>query len=197
MGDKKKRVSPAHPEVAFDTMKLAQVASVQVIQNSLELIDHEWMVKRLKDGAEISCAFVSPSGYVHTSVSARKYSLQDLCTCDATYFCRHAAALVQTFQAKPETFLDLEKYLDGLEGLEKAQLVDMLRQMVGRYPGSALEVLAMPGFVPAEVLDDPADDDHLFDQFSDEFDLLDDDSWDEEDFEPEDESEEPEPGHMN
>jgi hypothetical protein len=101
-------------------------------------------------------------------VSARRHALQELCTCSANYFCRHAAALVQTFMEFPDTFLDLEAYLEGLVEAPRDDLVDMLRHLIGRYPGSSLEALGQEGFDPAEVLDE-ADDDLLLGDAGDLF----------------------------
>jgi len=149
-------------DYGFDRAKLEETAPRAVLENAVELVDHEAMIKRLREGNEISCTFVSLEGQIHTSVTASKYAFKELCTCEAPYFCRHAAALVLTFLDRPDSFLDLEAFLDDIGKMEPRELVKIVRRMVGRYPGSALEVLGVEGFQSADVLDDPAEDDHLF-----------------------------------
>jgi len=160
---------PHGGEGAFTADKLEHAASRAVIANGKELVNDELMIKRLRDGDEISCTFVSFGRHIHCAVSARKYAIQELCTCDAPYFCRHAAALVLTYLQHPDTFLDLEEFLDGLENRPQAELVEMLRRMIGRYPASSLEVLGLAGFQVAEVLDDLQGDDLAFEDSDDDF----------------------------
>ena len=162
------------PELLFTETKLTQAASPAVRSNAEELVDADLMMKRLRDGAEISCTFVSFNRTIHCSVSARKYSLQELCTCEANYFCRHAAALVRTWLDHPETFFDLTGFLDELENYPKADLLVMLRRLVGRYPGSSLEVLGKDGFLVAETLEELSDELDLDDDLFDGQDMIDD-----------------------
>jgi len=136
---------------------LHNVASPTVIDNAAELVDAELMLQRVKDGNELSCTFVTYDRNIVCAVSSRKYSLQDMCTCEASYFCRHAAALVLTFIEHPESFVDLESYLDDLAARPQEELLEMLRRMIGRYPASSLEVLGEPGFQPADVLEEMED----------------------------------------
>ena len=161
----------------FTVEKLHRAVSPRVLENASELVGAEFIIKRYRDGNEISAAFAFHGQTLHCTVTAKKYALQDLCTCDAHYFCRHAAALVMTFLETPDSFLDLESFLDELDESPKGDLVDMLRTMIGRYPGSSLEVLGYPGFQPSEVLDDP-DDDFYPDDLDDDL-FPDDDDWDE------------------
>ncbi len=162
----------------FTLEKLARVAGHTVRANAEPLIDSPRLLKRLLDGDELSCTFYGYGASITCSVTAHRHSLQDLCTCNATYFCRHSAALVLTFLDKPESFLDLDTYLDNLSTAPREELEEKLRHLVGRYPGSSLEALGQDGFDPAEVLDEPEDDiiltdpDDLFsgEEFSTKFD---------------------------
>ena len=175
--------------VGFSVEKLYRAASPRVLENAAEMVGEPFIIKRFRDGNEISAAFVFYGETLHCTVSARKYALQDLCTCDAHYFCRHAAALVMTFLERPDSFLNLEAFLDELGKSPKEDLLDMLRTMIGRYPGSSLEVLGLPGFLPSEVLDDP-DDDFLPDDLDDDLFPDDDDEWDEWDDDDDDDDDE-------
>jgi hypothetical protein len=161
------------PDQFFTEAKLTQAASPTVRANAEELVDADIMMKRLRDGSEISCTFISFNRAIHCSVSARKYSLQELCTCEANYFCRHAAALVRTWLDHPETFFELNDFLDELDDHSKADLLTMLRRLVGRYPGSSLEVLGKEGFLVAETLEELSDELELEDDLFSEPDLLD------------------------
>ena len=142
----------------FTIEKLARVAGLTVRANAEPLINSPRLLKRLKDGDELSCTFYGYGASITCSVTAHRFSLQDLCTCNATYFCRHSAALVLTYLEKPETFLDLEEFLEGLSYVPRVELEEKLRHLIGRYPGSSLEALGHEGFDPAEILDEPEDD---------------------------------------
>jgi hypothetical protein len=162
---------------SFTMEKLVRVAGPTVRANAEPLVDSPRLLKRLKDGSELSCTFYGYGASITCSVTAHRHSLQDLCTCNATYFCRHSVALVLTFLDKPDTFLDLDNYLDELSTAPREELEEKLRHLVGRYPGSSLEALGHEGFDPAEVLDEAEDDiiladpDDLFDEeeFSSQF----------------------------
>ncbi len=162
----------------FTMEKLVRVAGPTVRANAEPLIDSPRLLKRLKDGDELSCTFYGYGASITCSVTAHRFSLQDLCTCNATYFCRHSAALVLTYLEKPDSFLELDEYLGRLSTAPREELEEKLRHLVGRYPGSSLEALGQEGFDPAEVLDEPDDDiiltdpDDLFDdeEFSSKFD---------------------------
>jgi hypothetical protein len=176
-----KKRSPAttrRAKPSFTMEKLVRVAGPTVRANAEPLVDSPRLLKRLKDGDELSCTFYGYGASITCSVTAHRFSLQDLCTCNATYFCRHSVALVLTFLSKPESFLNLDSYLDKLSTIPRAELEEKLRHLIGRYPGSSLEALGQAGFDPAEVLDDPDDDiiltdpDDLFseEEFSSPFD---------------------------
>jgi len=137
----------------FTLERLTSTASAEVLLHGRELVNDPGMLKRLKDGNELSCVFYSDGRQIRCSVDARRHSLQELCTCDAPYFCRHSAALVLTWLEHPDTFLDLEQWLEKLDGRPKHDLLAMLRHMIGRYPASSLEALGIPGFDPSEVLE--------------------------------------------
>jgi hypothetical protein len=179
---------------SFSLDMLRKAASGAVVENAGELVDAEFMVQRLRDGKEISCTFVTYDRNITCTVSGRKYSLQEMCTCEAGYFCRHAAALVLTFIERPDSFLSLESFLDELAGRPREELVGMLRRMIGRYPASSLEILGEPGFQPSEIIEELDEDvfpfgdgglaedllDHDFDSEEDEDDIEfdDDDDFD-------------------
>jgi hypothetical protein len=150
---RKKDDAGAGSKAGFTMERLLTTASLEVLEHGRELVDAPVMLKRLKDGNELSCVFYMEGRQIRCSVDSRRHSLQDLCTCDAPYFCRHSAALVLTWLEHPGTFLDLEQWLDGLRDRPKDELVAMLRHMIGRYPASSLEALRIPGFDPSEVLE--------------------------------------------
>ena len=177
----------------FTLEKLRKVVSPKVFENAGELVDSEFAIKRFKEGNEIFTTFYFMGEQVNCSVIARKHSLHESCSCGAPYFCRHCAALVLTFLKCPDTFLDLEEFLDGLSRLPREDLADMVRTMVSGYPAAALEALGFPGFQPSEVLDE-YDEDMFPGEFDDSFpgDFDDEGDWDAElEFDDDD------PGHGN
>lgn len=141
-------------EIGFSLEKLQGSAPDEVLEAAREYVNSQRFLKRLRDGNELSGTFLSPLGRrIHTSVTAHKYSLQGMCTCDTTHFCRHMAAMTLTWLDHPETFLDLESLLDDLPNRPKEELVGMLRRMLGGFPSSGLEALGVPGFEPAVILE--------------------------------------------
>ncbi|MBM4354683.1 MAG: hypothetical protein FJ109_12995 [Deltaproteobacteria bacterium] len=152
-GREKKRSSSGRKRAGFTLERLKAIASAEVMLHGRELVNAPGMLKRLKDGNELSCMFYLDGRQIRCSVDARRHSLQELCTCDAPYFCRHSVALVLTWLEHPDTFLDLDRWLDDLDRLPKHELAEMLRRMVGRYPASSLEALGIAGFDPAVLLE--------------------------------------------
>ncbi len=152
-GTGKKKEAGVSRRGGFTFERLAATASAEVMIHGRELVNAPGMLKRLKDGNELSCVFYLDGRQIRCSVDARRHSMQELCTCDAPYFCRHSVALVLTWLEHPDTFLDLELWLEELDSRPKDELVAMLRHMVGRYPSSSLEALRIPGFDPSEVLE--------------------------------------------
>lgn len=138
----------------FSSEKLESVASLKVLQNGAQLVDSELMIKRFAQDNEVAATFYFYGEQVDCTATARKHTLESICSCQAPYFCRHAAALVMTFLELPASFLDLQSFLDGLEEFSQEDLVTLLRTMVANYPASALEAMGFPGFQPSEVLDE-------------------------------------------
>jgi len=155
---KKKKPSSGGLDL-FTMDKLKRVASPKVIENADMLVDIDYMIKRHKDGSQIFGTITLDFDPANCVVVATRHTLKSDCSCGADYFCSHAAALVLTYLENPESFLDLEAYLDDLQHRSHAELVDMLRRVVGQHPGMSLEALGQPGFLPSEVLEDDPDDD--------------------------------------
>ena len=77
------------------------------------------------------------------------------CTCWSEYFpCKHMHALVQTYQKRPQSFVDVEPVLAPLQTKSAAELLNIIQHMVEIAP-TALHALGVKGF--EEKLDDEED----------------------------------------
>lgn len=110
-----------------------------------EHVDPSRMRERMKVGSTWVCRIQGNSGVYRTQTSiGRKKEAE--CTCPSEYYpCKHVAALLETYQRKPRSFLDLDKVPKDLERREKKDLLGTIRQMVFDSP-SALSVLGVKGF---------------------------------------------------
>jgi len=116
------------------------------------------LVRRIKDGVSLSGAWIEGDGPVYTTVQVRRYSLEALCTCPMSGPCPHGGALALVYMADPASFLDLDKWLDDLDGRPRDELLDMLRMVLSSIP-AALEMVDIPGFDGVLTAEPPVDDD--------------------------------------
>ncbi|MFH1529172.1 MAG: hypothetical protein ABIK09_00390 [Pseudomonadota bacterium] len=103
------------------------------------------LVRRVKDGTSISGAWVEVDGPVYTTVQVRRYTMEALCTCHATGPCPHGGAVALLYLGDPHSFLDLDRWLEGLETRPKDELLGMLRTVLSAIP-TALEMMDIPNF---------------------------------------------------
>ena len=118
-----------------------------------EYVDSSLMTHRLKYKDQLSARVEGRYGIYRTSVKRARTVIFD-CTCPSdAYPCEHARALLATWEGKPHTFLDLESCLTVYSRYPKAQLLDVVAQILLLSP-RALSLLGIPGFKPIEDDDD-------------------------------------------
>lgn len=126
-----------------------------------EYVDSSLMTHRLKYKDQLSARVSGRYGVYRTSVKRSRTVFFD-CTCPSDVWpCKHARALLATWEISPQTFLDLESCLRALSGYPKARLLDAIAQILMLSP-RGLWVLGLPGFEPID--DDDDGDDWLDDE---------------------------------
>jgi uncharacterized Zn finger protein len=134
---------------------------------------------RLRFGHSIAGRLAGPHGLYMVSLGIDGDTLNPSCSCASDAgFCRHVIALGLTYIEESESFYDLQTLTADLEQYSHADLVNLILQMVGRYP-QTLGILGVQGFDDEED-EDVVDDDELYDD-DDEDDDFDDELDDEED----------------
>lgn len=103
------------------------------------------LVRRVKDGTSVSGAWVEVDGPVYTTVQVRSYTMEALCTCPATGPCPHGGAVALLYLMDPDSFLDLDRYLEDLGDRGREELLGMLRTVLSAIP-AALEMMDIPDF---------------------------------------------------
>lgn len=110
-----------------------------------EYVDSSLMTYRLKYKDQLSARVAGRYGIYRTSVRRARTVVFD-CTCPSEVWpCKHARALLATWEASPHTFLDLESCLSALSGYSKVRLLDTIAQILMLSP-RAFSVLGFPGF---------------------------------------------------
>lgn len=118
-----------------------------------EYVDSSLMTHRLKYKDQLSARVAGRYGTYRTSVRRARTVVFD-CTCPSEVWpCKHARALLATWEASPHSFLDLESCLSALSGYSKVRLLDAIAQILMLSP-RALSVLGIPGFEPNDDEDD-------------------------------------------
>ena len=127
------------------------------------------LVRRLTDGTSISGAWIEFHGPVYTTVHVKRYTMEALCTCPSVGPCPHGGALALKYLDEPSTFMDLDCWLEDLDGRSRDDLLEMLRTVLSSIP-AALELVGIPDFDGVLTAPPPGEED---------------DWWDDEDWEDE------------
>ena len=157
MGRKKptKGVLPggSNPGIPLLTEEVIEsLAGPVQLERARRLLAHTAVLKKYREGTELRGVFVDPLGdRISCEVSVKRYGMRTRCSCDDGGVCVHATALLVLALESPEDYLDLEDYLDDLEGLAHGELLSRLRKLIFHDVSGALEVLQEPGFVVSEV----------------------------------------------
>lgn len=112
-----------------------------------EYIDSPPLTQRLLYRKHLSARIEGHYGVYRTSVHvARKIAAT--CSCPSDYWpCKHVRALRATWEANPDSFFDLERYLKTLASRTKAELVDAIGDILFAFP-EGLGALGVPEFEP-------------------------------------------------
>lgn len=112
-----------------------------------EYVDSPRLRQRVKVGKVLSCTIDGNYGTYHTRVTLTRSQLKDAhCTCPSDYWpCKHAHALLLTYQEAPKSFVDVEELLSDLKQKTKEELLELLRQMILIAP-ACLQALGLEGF---------------------------------------------------
>lgn len=110
-----------------------------------EYVDSPLVTQRVRYGKQVSARIAGNYGVYRTQVSQSKKLTGD-CTCPSELWpCKHVHALRATWEANPQSFFDLDDWLEKLEKEPRASLVEAIRNIVTAEPG-LLSVFGVPGF---------------------------------------------------
>src|SRR5690349_1510326 len=113
---------------------LAETRKTASADRAMEYVDTSLMTQRLRFKTQVSARIDGRYGTYRTQVRLGRKNDGD-CTCPSEAWpCKHVRALRLTWAKNPGSFLDLEKHLREIEKCPKAQLLDMIRQMVLMSP---------------------------------------------------------------
>lgn len=126
--------------------------TAEPVDRAIEYIDSPLMTQRLRYGDVLSARIDGNYGVYRTEVQIGR-SHDAHCTCPSEPWpCKHARALYATWECHPETFFDVQPWLDGLTTRSKADLLKLIGAMVIAAPAS-LAACGVQGF-DADDLDD-------------------------------------------
>ncbi len=92
------------------------------------------MTKRLRLGPNVSAEIAGRYGDYRTRLKLTR-QLDGDCTCPSDDWpCKHVHALRATWNAHPDSFLDMEVFLRALDTREKAELIETIGRIVIAYP---------------------------------------------------------------
>jgi hypothetical protein len=133
--------------------------AAEPVDRAVEYIDSPRMIQRLRYGDQLSAVIFGNYGVYRTGVQIGK-SHDAQCTCPSEPWpCKHARALYATWECRPETFFDVQAWLDTLKTKSKADLLKLIGAMAVAAP-PALSAGGIEGF-GIEVLEES----EFFDQF--------------------------------
>lgn len=111
-----------------------------------EYVDSRRMTQRLRNGDVISALIQGNYGDYRTEAKVKGKKVEGECSCPSEYWpCKHVQALRRTWEKKPESFLDLQWFLDELKGCSQEQLIAAIGRMVEVWP-EHLAGFGVPGF---------------------------------------------------
>ncbi len=119
-------------------------------ERALEYIDSPRMVRRLRYGELLSAEILGNYGTYRTQLRIGK-TQQAECTCPSEVWpCKHVIALNATWECHPETFFDVQPWLDALAKQSKGELLKMIGTMVMAVP-ETLGACGFEEFMPQDV----------------------------------------------
>ena len=118
-----------------------------------EYVDSPMMTKRLRFGRSVSAEIAGRYGDYRTRLELTRKLTAD-CTCPSDDRpCKHVRALRATWETNPDSFLDVEAFLRGLDASEKAELIETIGKIVVAFP-QTLDLFGVAGFDETDDDDD-------------------------------------------
>lgn len=125
---------------------------VAKLDAAAEYIDSPMLTERLRLGRNVSAEIAGRFGDYRTRLKLTR-KLDGDCTCPSDAWpCKHVRALRATWEMNPESFLDVEAFLRGLDARGKAELIETIGKIVAAFP-QTLGLFGVAGF------DETGDDD--------------------------------------
>lgn len=125
---------------------LRDLVSRRRLERAASLVNDGRVFRRVKNGDALLADVLTDDLVCHAEVDVGAYSFTTRCDCgEAVRYCEHAVAVAMAYVGDEESFFDLVEFLDDLPRFRKADLVRMLRNILGRDPES-LNALGLPGF---------------------------------------------------
>lgn len=117
-----------------------------------EYVDSPMMTKRLRSSRSVSAEIAGRYGDYRTRLKLTP-KLDGDCTCPSDDWpCKHVRALRATWETNPDSFLDVEAFLRGLDAHEKAELIETIGKIVVAFP-QTLGVFGVAGFDETDDVD--------------------------------------------
>jgi hypothetical protein len=125
---------------------LRDLVSRSMLEAAQRIAGTRRVFRRMVNGERV-LASVAMHGKAHrVSIELGRYTFSTRCDCISEHqHCVHAVAVAQTYVADPESFFDLDAFLDDLPAMPKRDLVRIMRAIVGRDP-SCINALGLMGF---------------------------------------------------
>ena len=109
-------------------------------------VDTPLITNRLRFRSELSGRASGNFGVYRTWLRLDATLVECRCSCPSTQApCKHVIGLEQTWRMNPESFLDLDAFIDELRERPREELLQMFGQLVIRWP-QVLALLGLPGF---------------------------------------------------
>jgi len=118
-----------------------------------EYVDSPMMTRRLRSGGSVSAQIAGRYGDYRTQVRLTR-KLDGACTCPSDFWpCKHVRALRATWETNPDSFLDVQAFLRGLDARGKAELIETVGKIVLAFP-QTLGLFGVAGFGETDDGDD-------------------------------------------
>jgi len=141
--------------------KLREVCGEQIFSRGFEYVCSKDLRKRVVFKNSLFAEVRGNYGVYKTQLLVAGDKIYPSCTCPAEmYFCKHAVALGLTWIKEPQSFLNVEDLLKSLKSKTKAELIDIIRQMVVK----SQNVLSVFGIKEFEDYNDEEEEEYFDDE---------------------------------
>lgn len=110
-------------------------------------VDSPRLKQRVKAGNSLFCVVNGDYGKYNVRLTVGRTKIKNAqCTCPSEYWpCKHVHALLATYEKSPNSFVDVDKLLEGLKTKSQTELLKLLREMIEVSP-SCLKAFGEKGF---------------------------------------------------